>query len=152
MFLKRVKLANFRPFDDAHLELQKDLTVLVGENNVGKSNAIDAIRLLTLPLGGRREIYCEPTDDRFQCLGTQFELEEHFAELSVGQQGRLISAATDAGLTNACFELRYDGSRQGTRPQRWAGKDGNAPEPNCHDMVRHVYPPAISRRRPLCQL
>jgi recombinational DNA repair ATPase RecF len=60
MFLKRVKLANFRSFDDAHLELQRDLTVLVGENNGGKSNAIDAIRLLTLPLGGRREIYCPP--------------------------------------------------------------------------------------------
>lgn len=143
MFLKRVKLANFRSFDDAHLELQKDLTVLVGENNGGKSNAIDAIRLVTLPLGGRREIYCEPTDVRFQCGSTQFELEAHFAELSVGQQGRLISAATDAGLTNACFGLRYDGSRQGARPQLWAGKDGNAPEPNCHDMVRHVYLPTL---------
>lgn len=143
MFLKRVKLANFRSFDDAHLELQRDLTVLVGENNGGKSNAIDAIRLLTLPLGGRREIYCEPTDVRFQCGAAQFELEAHFTELSVGQQGRLISAATDAGLTNACFGLRFDGSRQGARPQLWAGKDGNAPEPNCHDMVRHVYLPTL---------
>lgn len=143
MFLKRVKLANFRSFDDTHLELQKDLTVLVGENNGGKSNAIDAIRLLTLPLGGRREIYCEPTDVRFQCGATQFDLEAHFAELSAGQQGRLISAATDAGLTNACFGLRYDGNRQGARPQLWAGRDGNAPEPNCHDMVRHVYLPTL---------
>jgi putative ATP-dependent endonuclease of OLD family len=143
MFLKRVKLANFRSFDDTHLELQKDLTVLVGENNGGKSNAIDAIRLLTLPLSGRREIYCEPTDVRFQCGATQFDLEAHFAELSSGQQGRLISAATDAGLTNACFGLRYDGNRQGARPQLWAGRDGNAPEPNCHDMVRHVYLPTL---------
>ncbi len=143
MFLKRVKLANFRSFDDAHLELQNDLTVLVGENNGGKSNAIDAIRLLTLPLGGRREIYCEPADVRFQCGATQFELEAHFAELSAGQQGRLISAATDAGLTNACFGLRYDGRHQGARPQLWAGSDGNAPEPNCHDMVRHVYLPTL---------
>ncbi len=143
MFLKRLKLTNFRSFDDTHLELQKDLTVLVGENNGGKSNAIDAIRLLTLPLGGRREIYCEHTDVRFQCGATQFDLEAHFAELSAGQQGRLISAATDAGLTNACFGLRYDGNRQGARPQLWAGKDGNAPEPNCHDMVRHVYLPTL---------
>lgn len=143
MYLKRVKLNNFRSFDAAQLELQKDLTVLVGENNGGKSNAIDAIRLLTLPLGGRREIYCEPTDVRFQCGATQFELEAHFAELSVGQQGRLISAATDASLRNACFGLRYDGGRQGARPQLWAGKVGNAPEPNCHDMVRHVYLPTL---------
>lgn len=119
------------------------MTVLVGENNGGKSNAIDAIRLLTAPLGGRREIYCEPTDVRFQCGSAHFELEAHFAELSAGQQGRLISAATDASLTKACFGLRYDGTDAGTRPHLWAGKDGNAPEANCHDMVRHVYLPTL---------
>ncbi len=143
MYLQRIKLGNFRSFDAAQLELQRDLTVLVGENNGGKSNAIDAIRLLTAPLGGRREIYCELTDVRFQCGSAQFELEAHFAELSAGQQGRLISAATDANLTNACFGLRYDGTNTGARPHLWAGKDGNSPEPNCHDMVRHVYLPTL---------
>lgn len=143
MYLQRVKLGNFRSFDAAQLELQRDLTVLVGENNGGKSNAIDAIRLLTAPLGGRREIYCELTDVRFQCGSAQFELEAHFADLSAGQQGRLISAATDASLMNACFGLRYDGTNTGARPHLWAGKDGNSPEPNCHDMVRHVYLPTL---------
>lgn len=143
MYLQRIKLGNFRSFDAAQLELQRDLTVLVGENNGGKSNAIDAIRLLTAPLGGRREIYCELTDVRFQCGSAQFELEAHFAELSAGQQGRLISAATDANLTNACFGLRYDGTNNGARPHLWAGKYGNSPEPNCHDMVRHVYLPTL---------
>jgi putative ATP-dependent endonuclease of OLD family len=143
MYLQRIRLANFRSFDAAQLELQKDLTVLVGENNGGKSNAIDAIRLLTTPLGGRREIYCEVTDVRFQCGSSQFELEAHFAELSAGQQGRLISASTDATLTGACFGLRYDGANVGARPQLWAGRDGNAPEPNSYDMVRHVYLPTL---------
>ena len=59
MYLEKVVLRNFRSFDDGEVDLQKDLTVFVGENNGGKSNAIDAIRLLTQPLGGRREIYCE---------------------------------------------------------------------------------------------
>lgn len=143
MYLQRVKLGNFRSFDAAQLELQKDLTVLVGENNGGKSNAIDAIRLLTAPLSGRREIYCEATDVRVQCGSSQFELEAYFAELSFGQQGRLISAATDASLTTACFGLRFDGGHVGSRPHLWAGKDGNAPEPNCRDMVRHVYLPTL---------
>ena len=143
MYLQRVRLGNFRSFDAAELELQKDLTVLVGENNGGKSNAIDAIRLLTAPLGGRREIYCEPTDVRFQCGSTRFELEAHFVELSAGQQGRLISAASDTSFKTACFGLRFDGASPGVRPQLWAGKEGNVPEPNCHDMVRHVYLPTL---------
>lgn len=143
MYLQSVRLGNFRSFDEARLELQSDLTVFVGENNGGKSNAIDAIRLLTAPLGGRREIYCEPTDVRFQCGTAQFELEAHFAGLSAGQQGRLISAATDASLTRACFGLRYDATTGGARPHLWAGRDGNIAEPNCHDMVRHVYLPTL---------
>ena len=143
MYLQHVQLGNFRSFDSAQLELQKDLTVFVGENNGGKSNAIDAIRLLTAPLSGRREIYCEPTDVRFQCGASLFELEAHFSGLSAGQQGRLLSAATDASMTSACFGLRYDGSQVGARPILWAGKEGSPPEAGCHDMVRHVYLPTL---------
>lgn len=150
MYLSSTKLKNFRSFDDCEIDFQPDLTVLVGENNGGKSNAIDAIRLLTLPLGGRREIYCEPTDVRFESAIPHFELEAHFSGLTPGQQGRLISAAKDTTLTEALFGLRFDGSRTGARPTIWAGKDGNAPEPGCQDMVRHVYlPPLRDAKRAL---
>jgi putative ATP-dependent endonuclease of OLD family len=143
MYLKNIKLNSFRSFDRGEIELQKDLTVFVGENNGGKSNAIDAIRLITSPLGGRREIYCETTDVRFQSANTHFELEGRFAELSSGQQGRFISAATDASLTQICFGLRFDSARTGFKPVLWAGKQGTAPEPGCHEMVRHVYLPPL---------
>lgn len=143
MYLQRVKLENFRSFDVAQFELQPDLTVLVGENNGGKSNAIDAIRLLTGPLSGRREIYCETTDVRFQGGVNQYALEAHFAKLSAGQQGRLISAATDESLASVSFGIRFDGSRGGAKPYLWAGKEGNTPEPNCHEMIRHVYLPTL---------
>jgi putative ATP-dependent endonuclease of OLD family len=150
MYLKNIKLNSFRSFDQGEIELQKDLTVFVGENNGGKSNAIDAVRLLTTPLGGRREIYCESTDVRFQSATSYFELEGCFAELSTGQQGRFISAATDASLTQARFGLRFDGTRTGVKPVLWAGKEGNSPEPGCHDMVRHVYlPPLRDAKRSL---
>ncbi len=150
MYLSSAKLKNFRSFDDCEIDFQPDLTVLVGENNGGKSNAIDAIRLLTIPLGGRREIYCEATDVRFQSATPHFELEAHFSDLTTGQQGRLISAVTDTTLTKALFGLRFDGSQKGVRPTFWAGREGNAPEPGCQDMVRHVYlPPLRDAKRAL---
>lgn len=150
MYLKNIKLNGFRSFDQGEIELQKDLTVFVGENNGGKSNAIDAVRLLTTPLGGRREIYCESTDVRFQTATSSFELEGSFAELSTGQQGRFISAATDASLTQARFGLRFNGARSGIKPVLWAGKEGNSAEPGCHEMVRHVYlPPLRDAKRSL---
>lgn len=149
MYLKNISLRNFRSFDEGEVELQEDLTVFVGENNGGKSNAIDAIRLLTQPLSGRREIYCELTDVRFQSDKKGFELEALFAKLDTGQQGRLITAATDTSLSEARFGLRFAGSL-GDRPALWAGKPGNTPEPGCHDMVRHVYlPPLRDAKRAL---
>lgn len=143
MYLKQVKLGGFRSFDCVTIDLQKDLTVFVGENNGGKSNAIDALRLLTAPLSGRREIYCEATDLRLHSFASHFELEAHLSELSHGQQGRLLSAATDTSLSSARFGLRFDCERAGARPLFWAGREGNAPEANCLDMVRHVYLPAL---------
>lgn len=149
MYLKSVKLQNFRSFDSGEVVLQKDLTVFVGENNGGKSNAIDAIRLLTQPIGGRREIYCEPTDARFQSGKSGFELEALFADLDAGQQGRLITAATDTTLAEARFGLRFSGNLH-DRPALWAGKPGNTPEPGCHDMIRHIYlPPLRDAKRAL---
>lgn len=152
MYLKNLKLKSFRSFDEGEVTLQRDLTVFAGENNGGKSNAIDAIRLLTTPISGRREIYCEQSDVRFGSATRVFELESHFAELSPAQQGRFISAASDASLENASFGLRFDAAKTAinARPGLWAGHAGNTPEPGCHEMIRHVYlPPLRDARRAL---
>lgn len=152
MYLKTLTLNNFRSFESTHIPLCEGLTILVGENNGGKSNAIDAIRLLTASLGGRREIYCETTDIRFGSSKRQFELIGHYEELSPAQKGRMISAATDHAITGCVFGLRYDESsgRFPVRPVIWGGHQQNTPESGCHEMIRHVYlPPLRDAKRAL---
>ncbi|CAB3665857.1 ATP-dependent nuclease [Achromobacter kerstersii] len=152
MYLKRLTAKNFRSFDHVEIPLYEDLTVFVGENNGGKSNAIDAIRLLTLPLSGRRELYCEATDVRFGSALPHFELEAHFADLNPGQGGRLLSAVTDDSMTACTFGLQYVASsgRQPVRPRLWSGPHKEAPEPGAHDAIRHVYlPPLRDAKRAL---
>lgn len=149
MYLASLKLQNFRSFKDAEIPLCRDLTVLVGENNGGKSNAIDAIRLLTQTLNGRREIYCEYEDVRFKSGSNRFLLEATYKDLSPAQQGRLISAASDETLTTAVFGLEYEeapGSAT-ARPKVWAGWSKGQPEPGCLAMVRHVYLPPLRDAR-----
>ncbi|WP_416238205.1 AAA family ATPase [Streptomyces mutabilis] len=46
----------FRSCERAQIPLRPEVTVLVGENNAGKSSVIDALRLLTDPLDGRRAL------------------------------------------------------------------------------------------------
>lgn len=152
MYLEKLKLTNFRSFAEAEIPLCTDLTILVGENNGGKSNAIDAIRLLTQPLGGRREIYCETTDIRFSSAIRKFELSATFTDLNPGQRGRLITAATDTAISGCVFGLKYDETtgRFPVRPQLWAGSQQGNPEPGCHESVRHVYlPPLRDAKRAL---
>lgn len=152
MYLEKLSLSNFRSFGQLEIPLCKDLTVLVGENNGGKSNAIDAIRLLTAPLGGRRELYCEATDIRLGSADRKFELTATFTELNPAQQGRMISAATDAAISGCVFGLKYDENtgRFPARPVLWGGHLQGNPEPGCHEMVRHVYlPPLRDAKRAL---
>jgi putative ATP-dependent endonuclease of the OLD family len=152
VYLQKLGINNFLSFEQVEISLCKDLTILVGENNGGKSNAIDAIRLLTTPLGGRRELYCETTDIRFGSPERQFEVTAFFTELNPAQKGRMISAATDAAITGCIFGVRYDetNGRLPVRPQLWAGQQQGNPEPGCHEMVRHVYlPPLRDAKRAL---
>lgn len=152
MQLRHLQLVNFRSFSDETVSFEKKLTVLVGENNGGKSNLIDAIRLISAPLGGRREIYCEQTDIRFGSAEPGFELTATFSPLTSAQQGRLLSATTDDTLNEARFGLTYDASSKGSyiRPTLWAGRFNTPPEPGCHEMIRHVYlPPLRDAKRAL---
>lgn len=145
MQLNELQLVNFRSFAKENVTFEKQFTVLVGENNGGKSNLIDAIRLVSSPLSGRRDIYCESTDIRFGTQDVPYELSAHFSPLTPAQQGRLLSATTDDTLEEACFGLTYpsSGSQIKSRPTFWAGRFRAAPEPGCHEMIRHVYLPPL---------
>ncbi|WP_415816214.1 ATP-dependent nuclease [Bordetella tumbae] len=150
--MRKLTAKNFRSFDQIEIPLYEDLTVFVGENNGGKSNAIDAMRLLTLPLSGRRELYCESTDVRFGSVRPDFELEALFEDLSPGQAGRLLSAVTDDSMSSCKFGLQYaaSGGKSVVRPRLWAGPHRETPEPGAHDTIRHVYlPPLRDAKRAL---
>lgn len=45
MYLSNIKVENFRNLENFEIDLQPGLNVILGENNVGKSNLIDAIRI-----------------------------------------------------------------------------------------------------------
>ena len=45
MYLSKVTVKNFRSFQSLTVELGAGLNIIVGENNVGKTNLLDAIRL-----------------------------------------------------------------------------------------------------------
>ncbi len=146
MYLDRLKINRFRSCENLSVILQPDLTVLVGENNGGKSNVVDAIRMLTSPLSGRRERYAEDEDIRRNTQENTFEIEGLFSELSDAQKGLLIAAVPDITKDEAIFGFRYERSEKSTRGKTssWGGRfDSNDPENGSTDLIRHVYLPPL---------
>jgi putative ATP-dependent endonuclease of OLD family len=129
------------------VRFHRELTVLVGENNGGKSNIIDALRLLTLPLSGRRDRYPEDDDLRRGSAETHFGVEGQFAGLGDTMKGLLISAVPDPTSDLAVFGMRYQTRTPDMlrgRVSHWAGKfDTTEPESGATDLIRHVYLPPL---------
>ena len=97
--IESLSLRNFRNYEDAALSELGDITVLVGENAVGKTNLIEAIQLLTALTSFRH--------------GTADQLIRHGEEHS-----RVSMQATD-GNRRLDIDLTLDGR---TRKYRLNGK------------------------------
>jgi len=146
MFLESLRLTNFRSCRATTIRFRDGPTVLAGENNAGKSNILDAIRLLTQPASGRRERYAEPADV-LRGTGDEFTIEGRFAGLSETLRGQFVTALTEPTATEAAFGLKYKAPAPGALRGNvafWAGKwQGAEPEPEARGLIRHVYLPAL---------
>src|SRR6266404_4513946 len=129
MRLARINATGFRNLDGT-IELPEPLTLVVGENNTGKSNLIDALRLLTYPYGGARFSRWIMSDDfahdgRGNPLTDTFEIEALYLGLTTEQQGRFVTClAPSIGSDAARIRLvaqQVDGTR--VNPT-WYGGDG----------------------------
>lgn len=117
------------------ISLCEPLAVLVGENNVGKSNVIDACRLLFVAEAGPRarrwitedDFAHDPTGIR---ITDHFEVEAELGGLTAAEQARMVTClapslgAPDAARLRLRARLRPDG-RVDTD---WLGGDADHPD------------------------
>jgi putative ATP-dependent endonuclease of OLD family len=145
MHLQKVVLKDFRSFADTTIHFAEDLTVLVGENNAGKSNVLDALRLVLSTTDNRQRLYPDEDDLRIQC--DTFTIQTVFDELTEDQQGLFVTAMGDIVEGKAHYGYRYSPPEKDVRfhrPERWAGpREGAEPEPEARQLICHVYLPAL---------
>lgn len=98
MYLKRVQIRNFRNFAELDVQLSRD-TVVVGENRVGKSNLIYALRLVldnSLPDSSRQLRFTDIWDG---CeLSTEPEVSIHLDFADFDGDLNLVALLTDYRL------------------------------------------------------
>jgi putative ATP-dependent endonuclease of OLD family len=141
MYLSSAHLRNFRSCADTHVLFQPALTLIVGENNAGKSNVVDALRLSTRPLSGRRTRYFE-RDDLFRSSTANFvDIENTYSNPTDMQKGQFIPALNMADGT-ITYATRYtvDDERKRGRVETFAGAArGPDVEPEKRNELNHVY-------------
>jgi putative ATP-dependent endonuclease of OLD family len=141
MYLGKFTIENFRSCLNVEVQLQPTLTLLVGENNAGKSNVIEALRLATSPLSGRRTRYFEQ-DDLSRSQDGPIILMTEYAGLSRYQRAQYIGAL-DLSSGTASYVTRFhppDDAHPRGRLEQLAGKTATPDaEPEKRDQINHVY-------------
>jgi len=142
MYLKRFNVEGFRSCWNTEVVLQPELTLLVGENNAGKSNIIEALRLATSPLSHRRSRFFEPDDVNRRRPEGPVTLKSTFANASLFQQAQFISGLdmNSRSIQHASRFYPSDEKHPYGRVERLAGPGMTLdPEPEKRDQVNHVY-------------
>ena len=141
MYLKEVTITGFRSCADVTIPLKPGVTLLVGENNSGKSNVIDALRLATAPLSGRRTRYFD-VDDATRGHEGPVQIQTRFAGLTRFQQAHFIGAfELDSEEVVYCTRYRppLDNITRGRVDQLVGVVAAPDPEPEKREHVNHVY-------------
>ncbi|MFD0203765.1 MULTISPECIES: ATP-dependent nuclease [Saccharothrix] len=148
MRLAAVEARNFRSLRYVTVPLRERLTVVIGENNAGKSNLLDAIRLLTDPLDGRRDRYWDVDDVSRIPDAAAAELAARYVMTSPEQLGT-YSQGVLADSSTVRYQVTYTppvGTETRGRTTWVAGQETSSdrdPEPEARERLRHVYLPPL---------
>jgi putative ATP-dependent endonuclease of OLD family len=146
MQLSELRVSGFRNLDGV-ITLQGPLALVAGENNSGKSNVIDAIRLLLRALGGPREqLYVSVEDFRHDGKGDNrvpvLEIQGVFTGLDSRQRGRMVTClAPSRGGDVATITLRATLLAAGRGRPEWQvlGGEANVPDVEAHARSAATY-------------
>ena len=142
VYVSAVLYESFRSCERTVVPLQSEVTVLVGENNAGKSNVVDGLRLALEPLGGRRSRYFE--DDDVRRGADRIEIVMKFRGLS-GFQKSLLLSSVDLATGSSYRRVKFDPTVARGRAGRVEWLVGKPPGPvgegegSAWARVNHVY-------------
>lgn len=146
MYVSAIRATGYRNLD-ATVGLCHPLAVIVGENNAGKSNVIDALRTMLEPeAGARARCWLREEDFAHDGYGTriadELELEVHLSALSKAEQARMVTClAPQEGEGAAKIRLKATIHSSGRVQTQWFGGDSQHADVERHarDAVRFVY-------------
>jgi predicted ATP-dependent endonuclease of OLD family len=150
MFLETLKIAGYKNFrEEFTVHFSKGLNVLVGENGVGKSAIIDAIRLILLEDEfGRRGISESDFHRPFQENATAadaFHIQVQFGDLDRDKMVAFLPWSDLNGNAKLTLDVDNKQNNQGRfKPVRWGGASrASAFEGELFNTINCIYLPPL---------
>ncbi len=146
MFITALKASGYRNLNTS-VGLCAPLAVLVGENNAGKSNVVDALRTVLEPeIGPRGRLWLSEDDFAHDGTGTrlgdELEIEVRLEKLDAAEQARMVTClAPDQGSGVAKLRFKAKLAEDGRARGDWFGGNSQHPDVERHarDAIRFVY-------------
>lgn len=148
-FLARVRIRNFRNFQDLSASFTSGLNVIVGENNIGKTNLLDAIRAALGYASATGEVLRVTAEDRHRDISGSYanepiRIDLTFDGLTQDQQARFMEilefnpAKPSASKASIHFEWSWDDSTGKWNSRRWGGGRDRAESSVPDDILQSI--------------
>jgi putative ATP-dependent endonuclease of OLD family len=146
MYVNKLIATGYRNLNGEY-PLCHPLSVIVGENNIGKSNIVDALRIvLEAEAGPWARAWLAPDDFAHDGHGhpvaDQLELEVQLSDLDAGEQARMVTClAPSLGAGFARIRLRAKLGADGRVITQYVGGDSDTADVERHarDAVRFTF-------------
>ncbi|MCB5288101.1 MAG: AAA family ATPase [Candidatus Cloacimonetes bacterium] len=149
MHLSRIAIQGFKGFSDFHLPLKSGLNVLIGENAVGKSGIIDAIRLLLLEdeygRSGVVESHFHKSFKKDAKPEKSFQIQAIFSDLSEEERVAFLPWTEDTNTASLTLHADNKENRRGKYKRTlWGGASRNSLfEWELLDTINCIYLPPL---------
>ena len=144
MRLLNLHIQNFRKIEDLSVTFPKGLTVIVGENNAGKTAIIDALRLMLFSSRDFEALRLNEDDFRRMAQNAPIEISCTFCDLNDADEVNFMECLVDIG--NGMFHARlnaraeFNASTRRVNVKMWGGEtEGGTLPSNIYDHLSSVY-------------
>lgn len=144
MRLRELKVKNFRKLDELTVAFPKGLSVIVGENNTGKTAIIDALRLILIPSRDLDALRITEDDFRSGTDDAPIEISCTFCDTTDKDEAHCQECLVDIG--DGKFEIRINArvefNKETRRPnvKMWGGEtEGGSLPSNLYDRFATIY-------------
>lgn len=144
MYLSKLKIKNFRAIKELDVEFNEGVTILVGENNAGKTTIIDALRAILIPAGGYGSYRLTVDDFKDGDMASDIGIKVYFDKLNEENEISLFNLLAFDKEDGVWGQLNlyggYDVAKNRVRSKLVAGHElaGNVPS-GVYDYVDVTY-------------